>query len=65
MPRTYGVDYLDTFSLVAKLTYVRLFISLAGTHGWDLHQLNIKNVFLHEDLQKDVYIFFLSVKSNV
>ena len=25
---TYGVDYSDTFSIVAKLTLVRLFISL-------------------------------------
>ena len=25
--QTYGVDYSDTFSLVAKLTYVCLFIS--------------------------------------
>ena len=31
--QTYGVDYYDTFSLVSKMTYVRLFISLATTHG--------------------------------
>ena len=35
--QTYGVDYSDTFSLVAKMTYVWLFISLAATHNWDLH----------------------------
>ena len=35
--QTYGVDYSDTFSPVAKMTYVRLFISLAVTHNWDLH----------------------------
>ena len=29
----YGVDYSDTFSPVAKLTSIRLFISLAATHG--------------------------------
>ena len=27
--QTYGVDYSDTFSLVANLAFVRLFISLA------------------------------------
>ena len=54
--QTYGVDYSDTFSLVAKMTYVRLFISLAATHNWDLHQLDIKNVFLHGDLQDEVYM---------
>ena len=54
--QTYGVDYSDTFSPVAKMTSVRLFISLAATHNWDLHQLDIKNVFLHGNLQDEVYM---------
>ena len=54
--QTYGVNYSDTFSLVPKLTSIRLFIYLAATHGWDLHQLDIKNVFLHRDLAKEVYM---------
>ena len=32
--QTCGMDYSDTFSSVAKLTSIRLFISLAITHGW-------------------------------
>src|SRR5262249_9217324 len=39
----HGVDYSDTFSLVAKLTSVCLFISLATSRTWPLYQLNIKN----------------------
>ena len=31
--QTYGVDYSNTFSPVAKLTSIQLFISLATTHG--------------------------------
>ena len=54
--QTYGVDYSDTFSLVAKMTYVRLFISMAATYNLDLHQLDIKNVFLHGNLQEEVYM---------
>ena len=54
--QTYGVDYCDTFSPVAKLTSVRLFISMAATHHWPLHQLDIKNAFLHGDLQEEVYM---------
>ena len=54
--QTYGVDYYDTFSSVAKLTSIRLIISLAATHGWDLHQLDIKNVFLYGDLAEEVYL---------
>ena len=39
--QTYGVDHSDTFFPVAKMTSVRLFISLAATHNWDLNQLDI------------------------
>ena len=49
--QTYRVDYSNTFSPMAKMTYVRLFISLAACHDWDLHQLDIENAFLHGDLQ--------------
>ena len=31
--QTYEVDYSDTFSLIAKMTYVLLFISLVVIHG--------------------------------
>ena len=54
--QTYGVDYSNTFSSMAKLTSVWLFISLPTTHGWDLHQLDIKNAFLYGDLVKEVYM---------
>ena len=54
--QTYGVDYSDNFSPVAKMTYVQLFISMAATHNWDLHQLDIKNAFFHGDLQEEVYM---------
>ena len=50
--QTYGVDYSNTFSPIAKMTSVRLFISLATAYNWDLHQLDIRNVFLHGDLQE-------------
>ena len=54
--QTYSMDYSDTFSFVAKMTYFRLFISLADTHNRDLHPLDIKNVFLYRDLQDEVYM---------
>ena len=49
-------SYSDSFSPVAKLTSIRLFISLVVSHRWNLHQLDIKNVFLHGNLTEEVYM---------
>jgi hypothetical protein len=52
----YGVDYEETFAPVAKMTTVRTFISIAASQGWPLHQMDIKNAFLHGDLKEDIYM---------
>jgi len=54
--QVYGIDYCDTFSPVAKLTTVCLFLAMAVIRHWPLHQLDIKNVFLHGDLEEDIYM---------
>ena len=53
---TYGIDYAENFSLVAKIGSVRISISLVANLGWLLFQLDIKNAFLHGDLNKEVYM---------
>ena len=49
----YGVDYMETFAPVAKMTTVRMVISIAASHGWPLHQMDVKNAF-HGDLKEDI-----------
>ncbi|XP_072062320.1 uncharacterized protein [Arachis hypogaea] len=45
--QTYGVHYRETFAPVAKLSSVRILLSLAVNYNWPLHQLDIKNAFLN------------------
>ena len=52
----YDSDYYDTFSPVAKIASVRLFLSMAAMRSWPHFHLDIKNVFLHGDLAKEVYM---------
>jgi len=54
--QVYGLDYCDTFSPVVKIIIVRLFLAMAAIRHWPLHQLDIKNAFLHGDLEKDIYM---------
>ena len=52
----YGSNYYDTFSLVAKIAYVFLLLSMATMRSWPFFQLDIKKVFLHGDLTEEVYM---------
>ena len=47
-----GINYTNTFSTVAKMSYVRLILSLVACFGWQIHQMDVKSSFLHGDLSK-------------
>jgi hypothetical protein len=49
------VDYDETFSPVVKPATVYTVLSLAVSHSWTVHQLDVKNVFLHDTLSETVY----------
>ncbi|GJW19428.1 ribonuclease H-like domain-containing protein [Tanacetum coccineum] len=51
-----GVDVDETFSLVVKPGTIRTVLSLAASRHWPIHQLDVKNAFLHGDLSEIVYM---------
>jgi hypothetical protein len=51
----HSVDYDETFSPVVKPTTVLTVLSLAVPHSWLVHQLDVKNVFLHGTLTETAY----------
>ena len=52
----YGLDYTETFSPVAKLTSVKVFLAIAAKHNWFLEQLDVHNAFLNGNLDEDIYM---------
>ena len=52
----YGVNYEETFAPVAKMTTVRTILALAASNDWPLHQMDVKNAFLHGDLKECIYM---------
>ena len=49
------MDYDETSSPVVKFVIVQVVLSLALSWEWAVHQLDVKNAFLHGTLSKTVY----------
>lgn len=62
--QTYEIDYLETFTLVAKLNTIRVIFSIAVNLDSELYQLDMKNTFLNGDLVEEVYMIIPPGFSN-
>ena len=62
--QTYGIDYQETFSPIAKLNTIRVFLSLTANLDWPIHQFDVKMHFYMEILRKRfIRIFHLALLS--
>eukprot|EP00253_Pinus_taeda_P023446 PITA_23446 len=50
-----GIDYEETFALVARYTSIRIVISLAAQIEWEI-QMDVKTTFLNGVIEQEVYI---------
>jgi hypothetical protein len=35
---------------------IRLTLAIVATKGWEVHQMDVKNAFLHGDLSEEIYM---------
>nr|GEX02203.1 zinc finger, CCHC-type [Tanacetum cinerariifolium] len=64
-----GIDYFDTYALVARLSTIRLLIAIASIHNLIVYQMDVKTTFLNGELEEEVYMnqpqgFFMHGKEN-
>jgi len=51
-----GIDFEETFSLVARLEAIRMFLALSSFQKFKVFQMDVKSTFLNGDLEEEVYI---------
>jgi hypothetical protein len=51
-----GEDFFDTYSPVARMTTIRVLLSLAALYGLLVHQMDVKTAFLNGELDEEIYM---------
>jgi hypothetical protein len=54
--RKEGVEYEETFSLVARYASIRAIISISLVMRWRIHKMDVKTKFLNGIIEEEVYI---------
>jgi hypothetical protein len=51
-----GIDFEETFSPVARLEVIRMFLAFACFRNFKIYQMDVKSTFLNGTLEEEVYV---------
>nr|GEV99943.1 zinc finger, CCHC-type [Tanacetum cinerariifolium] len=51
-----GIDYFDTYALVARISTIRLLIAVTSVHYLIIHQMDVKTAFLNGEMEDEVFM---------
>jgi len=51
-----GIDYNEVFSPIVKHPSIHILLTLVAQYELELDQLDVKTVFLHGDLEEEIYM---------
>ena len=54
--QVYGIDYLETYSPVAKLASIRILLAIATVEDLEIHQMDAVTAFLAENIDEEIYM---------
>ncbi|GJS67645.1 retrovirus-related pol polyprotein from transposon TNT 1-94 [Tanacetum coccineum] len=51
-----GIDFVESFTLVARMEAIRIFLAYAAHKSFTIFQMDVKTAFLHGTLKEGVYV---------
>ena len=54
--QVYGIDFEETFSLVAQFETICILLTLATLEDWNIEPLNVKTAYLYGSLDEEIYM---------
>ena len=51
-----GIDYEETFSLVARYESIRYLLTHAALQDWEIETMDVKLAYLHGVLEEEIYM---------
>lgn len=51
-----GLDYFDIYSPIIRITSIHMLIVIATLNNLEIHQIDVKTIFLKVDLDEEIYM---------